>query len=91
MIAGMKNREQTLYPTQFSLRVMGEDKDSFARLIFGIVRNHVPELEEDRLTSRPSSAGRYLSVTITFVAQSREQLDAIYRDLSDEKRVLMAL
>jgi len=87
----MNNREQLLYPTQFALRVMGEDKDSFARLIFGIVKNHVPELEEDGLKSRLSSAGRYLSVTITFMAHSREQLDAIYKDLSDEKRVLMVL
>lgn len=70
---------------------MGEDKDSFARLVYGIVKAHVPELEEDRLTSRTSSAGKYLSVTITFIAQSREQLDAIYQDLSDEKRVLMVL
>lgn len=82
---------QQLYPTRFSLRVMGEDKDSFARLVYGIVKTHVPELEEDRLTSRTSSTGKYLSVTITFIAQSREQLDAIYQDLSNEKRVLMVL
>jgi hypothetical protein len=40
---------------------------------------------------RPSKAGTYLSLTITIVAQSREQLDAIYQELSSHPLVLMAL
>jgi putative lipoic acid-binding regulatory protein len=40
---------------------------------------------------RDSRGGNYLSVTVTIRAESRAQLDAIYRDLTGDERVLMAL
>jgi putative lipoic acid-binding regulatory protein len=40
---------------------------------------------------RPSSGGKYLSVTVTFEATSKDQLDAIYQDLTDHERILMSL
>ncbi|HEX7061002.1 MAG TPA: DUF493 domain-containing protein [Woeseiaceae bacterium] len=38
-----------------------------------------------------SSGGRFVSLTVTITATSREQLDAIYRDLSADEQVLVAL
>jgi uncharacterized protein len=43
------------------------------------------------VTSRPSRGGKYLAVTVTFVAESRPQLDALYLEISQTKRILMAL
>ncbi|HEY4723266.1 MAG TPA: DUF493 domain-containing protein [Anaerolineae bacterium] len=43
------------------------------------------------MTSRTSNGGKYLSVTATFIADSREQLDGLYQELSDHARVLMLL
>ena len=40
---------------------------------------------------RPSRQGRYLSVTCVVRATSREQLDALYRDLCDHPGVVMVL
>ena len=56
-----------------------------------IVRRHVPDLPEDASRTRLSSGGKYLAVTVTFVAESREQLDALYRELSAHPRVVMLL
>ena len=56
-----------------------------------IVRRHVPDLPEDASHSRLSRGGKYLAVTVTFVAESREQLDALYRELSAHPRVVMLL
>ena len=42
-------------------------------------------------TTRPSGAGNYLAVTVTFIAQSQEQLDAIYMELTAQPRVKMLL
>lgn len=40
---------------------------------------------------RASREGRYLSLTATGTARSREQLDALYRDLCDHPMVVMVL
>ena len=40
---------------------------------------------------RASSGGKYLSVTCTINATSREQLDNLYRDLSSHPMVSMVL
>ncbi len=47
--------------------------------------------EESPVTTNPSSAGNYLSVTVVIEATSQAQLDAIYQDLTDSPDVLMAL
>ncbi len=79
------------FPTPFNLRVMGKDEDDFKGLVFMIVKRHIPELQENALTTHPSSEGRFISVVVPFTALSKDQLDAIYMDLSKEKRVLMVL
>jgi putative lipoic acid-binding regulatory protein len=38
-----------------------------------------------------SSSGKYLSITATFTATSREQLDALYRELNGHELVVMTL
>jgi hypothetical protein len=69
---------------------MGRNADDFEGFVVSVVQMHVP-LSEGTVTTRPSRNGNFLSVTVTFVAESREQLDAIYQELSDHQRVLMAL
>jgi len=58
--------------------------------VVSVVKTHAP-LSEHTVTTRLSQGRKYLSVTVTFVAESREQLDAIYQELSGNQRVLMAL
>ncbi|KPJ93840.1 MAG: transcriptional regulator, partial [Gammaproteobacteria bacterium SG8_15] len=45
----------------------------------------------DAFSSRASSNGKYVSITVIVNAQSREQLDAIYQALTDHEHVIMAL
>ena len=45
----------------------------------------------DMVNIRPSRDGRYISVTVTFTATSREQLDEIYRRLTSSQRILVVL
>jgi putative lipoic acid-binding regulatory protein len=40
---------------------------------------------------RPSRNGRYLSLTVTLNAKSREPLDALYSELSKHPMVMMVL
>jgi putative lipoic acid-binding regulatory protein len=56
-----------------------------------IVARHVAPLDTLPVKRQPSREGRFVSVTVTIEAQSREQLDALYRDLSAHDLVIMAL
>jgi len=84
--------EETLmeFPCSFPIKVMGKAANDFDMLIVEIVRKHYPDLTEGAVKTRPSREGKYISVTVTINAQSREQLDNIYLDLTAHECVLMA-
>lgn len=79
------------FPCEFPIKAFGSGHGDFEVLVVGIVRRHAPDLAEGAVASRPSKSGKYLAVTVTLQAQSQEQLDAIYRDLTACSEVAMAL
>ena len=79
------------FPCDFPLKVMGRRTDDFRSLVMGIVQKHVGTVEVANIEERPSKDGNYLSLTCTFSAQSKEQLDALYRELTSCERVLIVL
>jgi putative lipoic acid-binding regulatory protein len=79
------------FPCEFPLKVMGRRTDDFRSLVLGIVQKHAGPIAPADIEERPSKDGNYLSLTCTFSAQSREQLDALYRELTACERVLIVL
>jgi putative lipoic acid-binding regulatory protein len=79
------------FPAEFPLKIMGRAKDGFAQTVHDIVRKHAPDYDGSTMELRPSSAGNYISVTCTINATSKEQLDALYRELSAHPDVAMVL
>ena len=79
------------YPSEFPVKVMGLTQAGFAQAILALVKRHAPDFDESTVGMRPSRAGKYLSLTFVIRATSREQLDALYQDLSDHPMVNMAL
>lgn len=79
------------FPTDFPIKVMGRAKDGFAQLVLNIVSKHAPDYDGSTMEFRPSSSNKYLSLTCTINAHSREQLDALYRELSGHPDVTMVL
>jgi putative lipoic acid-binding regulatory protein len=79
------------FPCDFPLKAIGTGVEDFEGLVLEIVRKHVPGLEPVSATTRPSAGGKYLAVTVTFVAESQAQLDALYSELGQQPRVLMLL
>ena len=79
------------FPCKFPIKAMGRDEASFQTLVENIVLNHAEIYAEEPVTTNPSSSGKYLSVTVTVEAQSKDQLDRIYQDLTDCEQVLVAL
>ncbi len=70
---------------------MGRDTPEFRATARSLVENHVGQVADDAVREAVSSNGNFVSVTVTVTATSQQQLDDIYRDVSDHTDVLMAL
>lgn len=79
------------FPTLFRLRVVGRTADDFADFILESLLPFIPDLCPENLEVRPSSAGSYTAVHVSFYAETREQLDNIYSALSAHERVLWVM
>lgn len=79
------------FPCVFPMKIMGRREDGFAQTVAEIVLKHAPDFHPETMEMRSSSQGRYLSLTVTLNAKSREQLDALYSELSKHPMVAMVL
>ncbi|MES2102165.1 MAG: DUF493 family protein [Pseudomonadota bacterium] len=85
--------EQSLieYPSQFPIKVMGLNADGFVHAITTIAEKFDPDFDAKTVELRASKGDKYLGVTVTVTATSREQLDELYRTLSTHPMVKMVL
>lgn len=79
------------FPCAFPIKAIGKAGESFDTLVVQMVRRHAPDLNEAAVTLRESSGGKWVSVTVVIQATTKDQIDAIYRDLSADARVVWAL
>ena len=79
------------YPCDFPIKVMGKSQPGFAQAVTEVVLRHDPTFQVASMEMRSSKAARYLSLTCTVRATSREQLDALYQELCDHPMVEMVL
>ncbi len=79
------------FPCDFPIKAMGEASAAFKAAVLEIVQRHAPDFDDQAVRRRPSRNGRYLAVTVTIRARDKQQLDAIYAELSAHREVLMAL
>jgi putative lipoic acid-binding regulatory protein len=82
---------RSIFPCAFPIKAIGRSSADFEAVVVAILRRHVVDFDEGGVVSRYSENGNYLSVTATFIAESREQLDAVYQELSSHQQVLMVL
>ena len=79
------------FPCDFIIKIMGMAGEDFNTCVIEILQRHAPDLDQSSIGLRYSRGGKYVSLTAVIPAKNREQLDAIYRELSGNERVLMAL
>ena len=70
---------------------MGKTQAGFAQTVLAIVEAHAPDFDGSTMQMKTSKGGKYLSVTCTIRATSREQLDGLYQALCDNPMVVMVL
>ncbi len=79
------------YPSDFPIKVFGQSQQGFAQAVMEVILRHDPTFQAGSIQIRNSKTARYVSLTCTVRATSREQLDAIYQELCDHPMVVMAL
>jgi hypothetical protein len=88
-----KDTQETLleFPCDFAIKAMGETSDDLDEIVIEIVRRHVDDIAEGAVSSRQSSGGKFTSITVMIRATSKQQLDAIYMELSSHQRIKYVL
>jgi uncharacterized protein len=79
------------YPSLFPIKVMGIKADGFVHAVTFIAEQFDPSFDASTVELRESTGGKYLGVTITVTATSREQLDELYRTLTSHPMVKVVL
>lgn len=79
------------YPSDFPIKVMGARVEEFEATMIEVARRFDPTLAPERVERRESSGGRWVGLTLTVRATSRQQLDDLYRALSSHPLVKVVL
>lgn len=70
---------------------MGKTDADLDIAITPILNKYISDIESINFTTKESAEGKYESITVTFTAESQEQLDNIYKEITALPIVLMAL
>lgn len=79
------------FPCRFPIKAMGRQSAEFERVVSEIIFAHARLVRGESVKIRPSTAGNYISITAVIEAESQNQLDTIYRSLTECELVLAAL
>ena len=85
------NPEQALYPCDLPIKVAGKAVPEFEGTVCDIVTQHCETFDRSNLKRNQSRTGKYQSVTLHVCVDSREHLDAIYKDLSACEHVVWVM
>ena len=77
------------FPTDLPIKVFGRNDAEFRAAVVEIIEKHYGKAYT--ITELPSKQAAYVSLTVTVRAESRAQIDAVYKDFVASELVLMAL
>ncbi len=79
------------YPCDYPVKAIGLANSEFEDAVLAIVGKHVEKIDKEQISKRTSRHAKYVSITISIIAESRKQLEALYQDLQDHELVLVVL
>jgi putative lipoic acid-binding regulatory protein len=87
----MSGEDLVAFPCELPIKVVGRNDAAFRGIANSIVRKHYTDIKASRVREQPSRNGAYVSLTFVVHAQSREEVDALYRDLTSTDEIVMVL
>lgn len=79
------------FPCDYGIKAMGVTCPEFDAIVVSIVRRHIDDLKEGAISSKQSAGGKFTSFSVDFYVESREQLEAIHRDLISHELIKYVL
>lgn len=79
------------FPCLYPLKVMGANTAEFRARMHAVIAAQAGAGQPTAASERLSANGKFVSLTLTVEVASRDQLDALYRELHATGMVLMAL
>lgn len=79
------------FPCHFPIKIIGTQSQAFIDEIREIALKHYPNLTPEHLSHKTSQNNNYLAITVTVYAENQQQLDALYRELTQHPDVKMIL
>ncbi|HSG66620.1 MAG TPA: DUF493 domain-containing protein [Gammaproteobacteria bacterium] len=77
------------FPCDLPIKVLGRNDAVFRGTALRIVRTHYGDLADTQISEQESRNRSYLSLTFIVRAQSREEADALFRDLTSSSDIIM--
>jgi len=99
MVAGIKPKDidselinQVIeFPAEYGIKIIGLDEPEFEYLVKNILTLYIENNQSIAYAYKKSGQQKYISITCTFIAESRHQLDEIYAHMRSHPKVLMVL
>ena len=88
---GEQDLELLRFPTAYPIKVVCRRRAGLRIAIDAIVRSHTPELGDDAIQERDSSAGNYVSISYALTARSAQHITLLIAELRGHDSVVMVL
>lgn len=79
------------FPCQYPIKVLGRDCEQLQPMVIEVFERHAPGFDSESLVIKSSSAGTFVSITLTIEATGKEQLSRLHRDLMATGLVSMVI
>jgi uncharacterized protein len=79
------------FPCDFPIKIMGKADPEFEAKILSIIKKHSPDINDTAIKTKHSKERTYISITAVIPAKSKQQLDALYQELTSDESVLVVL
>ena len=91
-LESLQNKETLFeFPCQFPIKIMANPDKKTTQFILGVFEKYVQDYNNIDFKVKESKTGKYISITAIFEAQSKKQLDNIYKSISEHSEVHMVL
>lgn len=78
-----ENHSLIQYPCEFPIKIIGHNKNEFINEIYLIIKKFDDGFSISSIRSKISKSENYIGLTVNVFVKSQEQLDNLYKELSN--------
>lgn len=87
----MSDEPRITYPCDYPIKVVGDAHPDFHDEVRQVVERHDPTMTNERISQKMSRKGNFVSISFMLVAESEQQISALFAELKEIEYVRMVL